>query len=152
MHNADTGTGCHKFGVHRVLVGLLLLSFGVGAAAVPQLRTSDSLATAGFYQLSWDDGLQQVELQEAVSASFEDARQVYLGTDTASVFSGKPDGVWFYRLRTIGKDARTSDWSEPLRIEVAHHELRRALLVFATGLFVFLATVFMILRGTGKLR
>jgi hypothetical protein len=117
----------------------------------PRLHADTDIATAGFYRLSWEAGAGRVELQEAESPGFAHPATRYLGHDRATVISGRPDGVWYYRLRSRD-DARAGPWSETVRVTVQHHPLSRALLFFGLGIAVFLATLLMILRGTGQAR
>jgi hypothetical protein len=136
------------------LLTLMLTLFGLplGASAVPdlgapRLSVDNSVATAGFYSLSWETEAAQVELQEANGAGFVHPATTYTGPDRATVISGKPNGTWFYRIRTLDNQ-RTGPWSEPLTVTVAHHSLTRAFLFLGLGVIVFIATVLMIVRGS----
>jgi hypothetical protein len=122
------------------------------AQAAPALETDSDVATAGFYQLSWQAGEAPVafELQEATRPDFTDARVFYRGPDLATVLSGKPDGDYYYRIRSL--DGAPSPWSEPVHVEVKHHALSRALTFLALGAIVFIATVVLILRGEARTR
>jgi hypothetical protein len=138
--------------------GLLLLTVVLASAGpslsaspapdrgAPGLSVDNAVATAGFYSLGWG-GTAQVELQEAAGPDFDQPVTVYTGPDRATVISGKPNGTWFYRIRSLD-DQRTGPWSEPLTVTVAHHSLTRAFLFLGLGVIVFIATVLMIVRGS----
>ncbi len=118
-------------------------------AVAPRLSVDNSLATAGFYRLSWETGNERVELQEATEPGFVHPSMAYTGPDRATVISGKPSGTRFYRIRGLDNQ-RVGPWSEPLAVTVAHHSLSRALLFLGLGVTVFIATVLMIVRGSDK--
>lgn len=130
------------------LTGLLLL-FAVlpVRAAPPVLETSQSLATAGDFRLSWQGGAEGAvyELQQSAAQGFTETRTRYRGPDTATQLSGLPDGDYSYRVRVV--DPGPSAWSEAVTVEVRHHPLSRALGFFSVGLVVFVATVILITRG-----
>jgi hypothetical protein len=115
--------------------------------AAPRLASDTALATAGYYQLSWSGtDAPAYELQEASRGDFTMATTLYQGPDRATVLTGRPDGEFHYRLRGL-HDTGPGPWSEPLQIQVRHHPLSRALLFFAMGALVFLATLAAILAG-----
>lgn len=115
----------------------------------PRLVTDVEVASAGFYQLSWETVAERVELQESTSPDFRDSVTSYSGADRAAVISGKPDGTWYYRVRELDT-AQPGPWSEPVKVAVIHHSLTRALIFLCLGIFVFVAIVCVIVRGTGK--
>lgn len=120
------------------------------AQAAPALESDTGLATAGFYQLRWsggDDG--EYELQESRRADFSTSVTLYQGGDRATTLTGRPDGDYHYRLRSLGRNG-PGPWSDPVRVEVRHHPLSRALLFFAMGALVFLATLGAILVGNRR--
>jgi hypothetical protein len=122
-----------------VMVTLAGLPLSVSPApdtVAPRLSVDNTVVTAGFYRLSWEAG-------------FDNPATTYTGPDRATVISGKPNGSWFYRIRTL-QDKNAGPWSEPLTVTVAHHSLTRALLFLALGVTVFIATVLMIVRGSEK--
>ena len=45
---------------------------------------------------------------------------------------------------------QTGEWSEPIELTVQHHSLQLAFSLFAIGLFVFAATVFVVINGSMK--
>ena len=143
--------------LHILLIGVLSLtaqSFGVAHAqdAAPRLSSDTDIATAGFYRLSWEmDNAGRVELEQADNPTFTDAVLRYRGPDRASVISGMPNGEWYYRVRTVGK-LGAGPWSKSVAVTVTHHPLARALMFFALGVVVFLATVVLILRGAEPAR
>ena len=141
-----------------LLVAAVALNSAAPNAAAALLESNTELATAGFYRLSWAAAEQvdaqaeaQFELQEASDPSFADARSLYRGPDLATVLSGRADGQYFYRVRTTGA-AGAQQWSEIVRVNVAHHPLGRAFAFFAAGAIVFLATLGLIIVGTRQSR
>lgn len=132
----------------RLCALALCLAFAPVYAATnaPELSVNNSVATAGFYRLSWKTDVHQVELQADTSEQFTHPSTIYTGSDTASVISGKPNGTWFYRVRNLGNQG-PGPWSKPVQVTVAHHSLVRAFSFLGVGILVFLATVIMILRG-----
>jgi hypothetical protein len=87
-----------------------------------------------------------IELEEARSADFNEARVIYSGSDRARVMSGKPDGDWYYRARAQASNS----FSNTVNVTVSHHPIGRAFAYFAVGSVVFVATLLTILGGTRK--
>jgi hypothetical protein len=126
-----------------ILLFLILLNHVTGLASAAELTTDTAVASAGFYRLSWRSE-EPVRLVESQSNDFRDARVVYSGDDTASVFSGKPDGTWYYRLEARETHEPLSD---TLSVVVKHHSLQRAWAFFGVGASVFFATLGLIVFG-----
>lgn len=122
---------------------MLLWQLPAGAEPV-EIRADTQVASAGFYQLSWDTGPTAVVLQEATSPDFASPRIVYRGADDARVMSGKSNGDWYYRARTAGSE---SEFGNVVKVTVEHHPLTRAFGFFALGAIVFLATLGVIIKG-----
>ncbi len=113
------------------------------ASAQGRLSADSDVSTEGYFQLRWE-AAEPIRLVESDSRDFRDARVVYEGPDTATVLSGKPDGVYHYRIESI---AGRTPIGEPVSVTVAHHSLARALAFFAVGAVVFLATLALIVLG-----
>ena len=118
---------------------------------IPVLTTDTQLVTAGYYQLSWQPGLVGAsnkvtgfELQRSATKSFRLIKTIYRGPDRASVISGRPDGVYYYRVRAIYSDQTISGWSKPVQVRVQHHSLQKAWLFFTAGALVFVITLLFI--------
>lgn len=105
----------------------------------PELEVDSELATAGFYQLRWYSD-EPVQLEEADDPGFSSAQVIYSGSDAARVMSGKPDGVFYYRVR----DTADGVQSNVVKVTVRHHSLERALAFFTLGAVVFLSTLLLI--------
>lgn len=132
------------------MVLLIRPAFAEDTLPTPRLNSDTDVATAGFYRLTWETPQSvTVELEEADNPAFENASLFYRGADSAAVITGKPDGVWFYRIRALG-NPQTGPWSQPVRVAVEHHSISRALMFFGLGIVVFLATLSMILLGERK--
>lgn len=129
-----------------LLLALLLLLPGLAGAQAPRLESDSKVATAGYYQLSWQGEAARFALEEATRPDFADARVLYQGADLATLRSGQPDGDYYYRIRAL-HEAGPSPWSEAVHVEVRHHPLSRALTFLLLGAIVFLATLVLILRG-----
>lgn len=115
-------------------LSLLLAAGGLRSAT---LAPAELESNEGYYQLSWDSD-EAVSLIEADSPDFSDGIVIYTGLDSGHVVSGKPDGVWFYRLEAADGGDILSD---PAVITVRHHSLGRAFSFFALGAVVFVATL-----------
>lgn len=127
------------------MFGALLLLWQLPAGAQPvDIESDTDVATAGYYQLSWDTGAAEVVLQEASTPDFASPRVVYRGADNARVMSGKSDGDWYYRARTAGSD---SEFGNVVKVTVRHHSRARAFAFFALGALVFLTTLTVIIKG-----
>lgn len=124
---------------NRITFFLILLFTGLQATAV-ELSISPELSTSGTFNLSWQgnegETFRLVQLTEG-----NGQRLIYAGTDTARVITGLANGNYTYRVQG------ETDWSEAHSVTVAHHSLIRAFSFFAIGLLVFIATVFLVVRG-----
>ena len=140
------------------IVVLVLLSYAPACLSadtvLPVLTTDTRLASAGYYQLSWQPGVAgalnkkiSFELQQSNEPSFKTVTTVYRGPDRASVVSGQPDGDYFYRIRQVNPSQSSSDWSKPILVKVQHHSLRKAWLFFVAGASVFFMTLFFIVAA-----
>lgn len=138
---------------HLTLLLCLLLLFPPGwalAAPGPTLSSSTELARAGNYQLRWSHESPMVEtyrLERASDPLFINSVLIYQGADRATVVSGRSNGLMHYRVRAQFSDGSQSDWSDPISVSVQHHSLRQALLLFALGALVFIATTALIFTG-----
>lgn len=128
------------------LAVLMLPGVSVGAEGGAVLESDTDVATAGFFQLSWDAGPGDVRLVESGNAGFVAPRVVYEGADTARLVSGKPDGDYFYRLEAA--DGVPAVLSNTVEVTVRHHSLGRATAFFAVGAVVFAATLGLIVYGS----
>ncbi|MGD8741975.1 MAG: hypothetical protein PVH46_01000 [Granulosicoccaceae bacterium] len=134
---------------HHLTISTALLAVcltGSAHAAAITLESSTSMATAGYFQLRWQaqQAISEYVLQESTNKDFTTAKIIYRGSDTATVISGKPDNIYFYRVSDRYNPANTSN---TLKITVAHHPLRDAFAFFTVGAVVFIATLLLILRG-----
>jgi len=129
------------------------------AHAVPglQLNSSTDVSNAGYYQLTWSwptapSDTHYSLLESTAAHSNGQWHQVYAGPDLASVISGKRNGTYLYMVRAISESGKILAHSLPMKVVVSHHSLVRAWIVFAIGAFIFLATLYVILRESAKLR
>ena len=112
------------------------------------LGTSDHLATAGYFRLTWspanpDAPTREYQLQRANDPRFMEPVTIYEGPDRASVVSGLADQVYFFRVR----EQHSPAWSAPVRVEVKHHPLARAFGFFSLGAIVFAVMLGVLLTG-----
>jgi len=132
------------------IVGLavtgLLVSSALAGPSAPRLSADTEIATAGYFRLTWTSGTEPFELQEASVPDFRNPDTVYRGPDRASVISGKPDGILYYRVRSVAS-SQPGAWSDAVTVTVAHHDLSRALMFLGLGVIVFIAIVVMVVRG-----
>jgi len=139
----------------RPLAGaaLVLASIWLASPATSQPSTafsaSPSHSTDGVYQLEWTRA-GRVRIDESTRPDFGDAIVIYEGTDRATTLSGRADGIYHYRLVPVdppGDGAEGVGSTPPVRVEVAHHPLSRALAFFTLGLVVFTSTVGLVVFG-----
>lgn len=130
-----------------------LFSATAMAAHSIDLSSDTEVATAGYYQLRWraDDSGVRFRLLESDNPRFNHSRVIYQGPDLATVLSGKRNGKYYYRVAEL-KDHTPVTVSNTVMVKVAHHSLAKALLFFAIGAAVFLATLLMILKGNRQTR
>ncbi len=107
-------------------------------AAQPQLNANTDLATAGYFQLSWEANVQSAPyvLQQSLTPSFSNSTTIYVGTDTASVRSGLSNGTYHFRL--LDGEGMPSNI---VTVQVAHHSLTKAFSFFALGVLMFVILV-----------
>lgn len=119
---------------------LLLLMLCVSPTVALELQTSTELSTSGTFDLSWtgSDGenFRLLQLNDDDSS-----RLIYQGRDTARVMTGLSNGS--YRYQVAGESAV----SQPVSVSVSHHSLSRAFGFFGVGLIVFIATLWLVVRG-----
>lgn len=135
-----------RFAALCLLLCLPSLSFAI------ELQADTDIATAGYYQLTWqnaDDNV-QVELQEAGNARFQNAKPLYRGPDRARMVTGRPDGTYYYRARPLDVNGTAGAWSEIIKVKVKHHPLSRALGFFIVGAIVFFSILVAILIGNRR--
>lgn len=125
-------------------IGVLFFSTAQSSFAI-QLSSDTQVATAGYYQLSWSGKARVYQLVESTTPDFKSSKVIYRGSDLARVMSGKPDGDYFYRLQTHRDNQ--SYTSNVVKVTVAHHPLRNAILFFIAGAIVFSSIIILIVRG-----
>jgi hypothetical protein len=125
---------------------LLCLPISANASNITLTSNTDT-ATAGYFQLSWqaEQTTGHFVLQESNSDDFTTAKILYSGADLATVISGKPDNIYYYR---VSEQQNQNNLSNTVKVTVAHHPLRNAFAFFSVGAIVFVATLFLIFRGT----
>ena len=124
--------------------------------ATPEFTSPPSvISDSGHTRLDWTlskDVLQTqfpiFELQQSKASDFSNSIVRYQGPDTASFISGLPNGVYHFRVRSHFSAEQISNWSKPVVVEVQHHSLLLAYILFAIGLIVFAATVYVVVSGT----
>ncbi len=113
------------------------------------INSDTTNSTTGYFQLSWQGG-QQFVVQQSDTENFSYSKTIYQGEDTATSMTGLSDGNYYYRVGTKNKSDSTINWSKPIRVDVAHHSLSRALLFFAMGASVFIAILVAVYLGNKK--
>jgi hypothetical protein len=125
---------------------LLVMWLAAAPASAAMLESDQSESNEGYFQLRWE-AEEPIRLVEATDPGFRDAAVLYRGSDTASVISGKPDGIWYYRIEAADGGAILTD---PITVTVRHHSLQRAFSFFALGAVVFVMTLGLILLARPK--
>ncbi|MEZ6082555.1 MAG: hypothetical protein R3E58_01045 [Phycisphaerae bacterium] len=139
-----------------VSLAVTAIFLGVGAlpeGGAPTLSSNPPVADGGaavsengYFQISWtlaDAGDDTVfVLEESSSADFANPIEVYHGVDRSTTFSGRQDGVSFFRVKSEG-----GSWGEPLKVVIQHHSLGEALIYLAAGAAVFLSTAALVIFG-----
>ncbi|PTN12866.1 hypothetical protein C8R11_102142 [Nitrosomonas aestuarii] len=98
---------------------------------------------AGYVLLNWNNQKRiPVELQQGSKHTFEQATTLYRGSNSSLMLSGLPNGTYYYRIRS-----QTGTWSDKITLNVTHHSLIKAWLLFVIGAFVFFSIVWVIIRG-----
>lgn len=117
----------------------------VSAAQDLSLTTDQTTSTAGYYHLSWggNDGSDSIYIVEETSGDKATPRIIYKGADTATVISGKPDGIYTYKVKSED-GIRVSN---RLTVTVMHHSLTTAFNFFWIGAIVFIFILIAVLRG-----
>ena len=113
------------------------------------LKTSNVIANAGYFQLTWQatEKLGTYQLQQSSTQDFSQVKKIYQGQDQASVLSGYSNGEYFFRVGVVDADNPSATmWSNTVQVHVVHHALSRAFAFFGLGFIVFAATLFAILR------
>ncbi|MEJ2609076.1 MAG: hypothetical protein P8179_03090 [Candidatus Thiodiazotropha sp.] len=108
-----------------------------------ELEVSPSHSNTGTFNLIWH-GSKGETYRLVQLIDHNDKQLIYQGTDTARVMTGLPNGT--YRYQVQGE----TGWSKPCSVTVAHHSLIRAFSFFSLGILVFLATLFIVVRGEKK--
>lgn len=130
----------------RLLLVYLAFAYPVLAFAI-DLHSDTETATAGYYQLTWQQaGQPRYQLEEAIDKTFAQTKTIYEGSDTATIVSGRANGTYYYRVRAL-TNLPNNPWSTPVTVEVKHHSLARAAFFFSLGAIVFLATLVTVVIG-----
>lgn len=154
---------CSKFPLYYRKVSVVLMCAAVlmctslvHASGTLQLHSDTTHATAGYYQLTWSwSGAQDdviYSLREYFpAAKNHEGREIYHGPDLASVISGKTNGTYRYIVHALSASGERLAQSNAIQVNVTHHSLMRAWLVFALGAVVFITILAVIKRESAKL-
>ncbi len=123
----------------------------VGANAVPALRATaspDAPSSDGTFEMTWrpptpNEGVDgyEFEVHLDTTGTGNDFARWYQGAATQSFVSGMSDGTVLARVRGRSHGQAWSAWSAPVRIEIAHHSMTKALTLMFIGFAVFLIIV-----------
>ena len=104
----------------------------------------ETLSEDGHIKIEWnmDQAGADVELQQAEDKLFDNPHVIYRGPDNATFVSGLEDGTYYFRVRKL-----EGPWSEVITVNVKHHSLQVAFILFGLGAIVFAMTVFVVVRG-----
>lgn len=87
------------------------------------------------------------ELQQDVDPRFPQPVSRRVGTDTASVLSGLPQGDVYVRVRAVGERGEKGPWSRPLQVDVSYPPAAWLGILMSLGIVLFASTVLLIWRG-----
>ncbi|MBW2536898.1 MAG: hypothetical protein JRI55_35765 [Deltaproteobacteria bacterium] len=110
-------------------------------SARPTLECPAAPSDTGAYRLAWKG-----DSQGKLFRLEENGEVLYVGPQQATTVSGRAEGSYSYRVGML-EGKKVSSWSEPCTVVVSPPSLALALTLFGVGLFVFLATVFAVVRG-----
>lgn len=108
-------------------------------------------APEGHLLVEWDyprrGGDVVFELQQDVDPQFSQPVSRQIGTDTASVLSGLPEGDVYVRVRALGESGETGPWSRPLQVEVSYPPALWLSILMSLGIILFISTLLLVWRG-----
>ncbi len=143
-------------GIHPLIAIVLAFLISTSSAFAVELHSDTAVATAGYYQLTWDADTDQktpiFQIEEATNPTFSDATVLYQGPDEATVVTGRDNGHYYYRARVVGAQGKDGQWSATTDVIVKHHSLARAFSFFAVGAFVFIAIFVAVVAGNRRHR
>ncbi len=134
-------------------LSFLILFFAAPAYAATLQWTSESISSeTGYLTLEWSSvqNAQSYEVQQSPTPDFKSQKIIYRGKDNAVFLSGYADGVVFLRLRAEMRDGTKTAWSNALRLEVRHHAMWKAWLLFGIGFIAFVLIILVIVCGDRK--
>lgn len=119
----------------RLFILFMVLTASLHAA--PELQSSDGVSTTGSFRLSWGPAIAVLPTQDSdyllEECSADECRPVYRGHDRSTVISGRPDGIYRFRISEAGSPDSYGETS----VEVRHHDLGRSLIVLSGGFVLF---------------
>ena len=134
----------------RLFILFVVLSSSLHAA--PELRSSDAVSTTGSFRLSWGSAIALLSTQHSdyllEECSADGCRPVYNGHDRSTVISGRPDGIYRFRISEVGSPGSYGETS----VEVRHHDLSRSVIVLSGGFVLFMLCAAALLFGEIRLR
>jgi hypothetical protein len=113
--------------------------------AAIEISCPDGPSETGAYRLSWSgpEGATFRLVETSLSASSPAERVLYEGNDDASTVSGRPEGLYRYKVGIVEVRA----WSESCTLRVEPPSMHLAITLFGIGFAVVAATVLTILFG-----
>jgi len=119
----------------------------------------ENFSNAGYVKISWaweaGNGVEAspvFQLQRSQDPAFTNPKTIYEGQDFASFRSGLENGLYFYRVNATLPGGVTSDWSDPVQVEVQHHSMALTFTLAGLGALVFLITVIIVVQGARRTR
>ncbi|SMD31837.1 hypothetical protein SAMN04488029_0175 [Reichenbachiella faecimaris] len=103
----------------------------------------DIKSNSGYIQLEWTSSdVTNHILEQSIEPNFRHAKTIYQGPDQASFISGLDNGTYYFRVGD-----QKANWSDTLKLTVAHQPLSLAYTLFGIGFLVFACTVFIVVKG-----
>jgi len=138
-------------GIKPVISLILACLVLTSNAFATELRSDTEVATAGYYQLTWDADTDikspVYQIEEASNPDFSSATVLYQGPDEATMVTGRGNGHYYYRARIVGAPGEAGQWSATTEVIVKHHSLTRAFSFFTVGAIVFIAIFVAVMVG-----
>lgn len=108
------------------------------------LSVDTTLSTEGYFVLNWEFAKPggTFLLQQSNSAEFTNPRTRPLTRSGSLTLTGLRDGNYFFRLAEGAQPV-----TAPVKVEVRHHSLAKAGLVFSVGLVLFVTLIITIAIG-----
>lgn len=132
-----------------LLVLLCLLSASSAMAAqTPSFEESELSSAEGYAMIRWDHPDESLDADFQLEVVGPEGERVTYETPEQSTFlSGLSNGDYQLRVRYRSDSSQAwEQWSKPMTLEVDHHSLRLAFVLFVAGGIMFLSIIAFLVR------